>query len=140
MSNYGCHGGAGWGVSTSQYTKKDLQNKIEADKRKLLGEADAMSATVHLAAKVETDPSFFFFFRHTVDEHKRLQNLFWANSTACWDYDTFGQAMAFDSTYKNNAYGKPLVIVCNVNHHYRTIIFGFVLLGDEKKETYEWLL
>lgn len=48
--------------------------------------------------------------------------------------------MAFDSTYKNNAYGKPLVIVYGVNHHYRTTIFGFALLSEETIETYKWLI
>lgn len=88
--------------------------------------------------RVDTDPDYFC--RYTLDGDNRLQNSYWSDPTSCRDYKAFGQAMAFDSTYKNNAYGKPLVIVCGVNHHYRTSVFGFALLLDEKTATFEWLL
>ena len=39
-----------------------------------------------------------------------------------------------------NAYKKPFVVSLGINHHRRTIVFGFALLSDETEHTYIWLL
>ena len=45
------------------------------------------------------------------DEDKRLQSLFWSDSTARLDYACFGDVLAFDSTYKTNKYNLPFVLL-----------------------------
>lgn len=51
----------------------------------------------------------------------------------------FGHAIAFNTTYKTNAYRKPLLIWIGINHHFMTTPLGFALLIDEIKETYKWV-
>ena len=43
--------------------------------------------------------------------------------------------MAFDTTYKKNAYDKPLMPIVSVNHH-QTIVFALALLVDETTDTF----
>ncbi|KAL6323761.1 hypothetical protein AAG906_002229 [Vitis piasezkii] len=56
------------------------------------------------------------------------------------DYVCFGDVLAFDTTYRTNAYKKPLVVLVGVNHHHQTVVFGCALLMDESIGTYEWVL
>ena len=56
------------------------------------------------------------------------------------DYACFGDVLAFDTTYRTNAYKKPLVVLVGVNHHHQTVVFGCALLMDESIATYEWVL
>ena len=52
----------------------------------------------------------------------------------------FGDVLAFDTTYRTNAYKKPLVVLVGVNHHHQTVVFCCALLIDESVWTYEWVL
>ncbi|KAH9735079.1 protein FAR1-RELATED SEQUENCE [Citrus sinensis] len=63
-----------------------------------------------------------------------------ADCVARYDYQCFGDVLAFDATYKTNAYHKPLVTLVGTNHHFRTTVFGFALLVDETIDSYTWLL
>ena len=55
------------------------------------------------------------------------------------DYACFGHVLKFDTTYRRNAYKKPLVVLVSVNHHHQTVVFGCALLMDESIATYEWV-
>ena len=55
------------------------------------------------------------------------------------DYACFGDVLKFDTTYRRNAYKKPLVVLVSVNHHHQTLVFGCALLMDESIATYEWV-
>ncbi|KAH9698523.1 protein FAR1-RELATED SEQUENCE [Citrus sinensis] len=66
--------------------------------------------------------------------------LFWVDCVARYDYQYFGDVLAFDATYKTNAYHKPLVTLVGTNHHFRTTVFGFALLANETIDSYTWLL
>ena len=92
----------------------------------------------YLCAKVEVDPSFCYKF--SVDEEGWLTNIFCANSTLQIDYTSFDDVLAFDTTYRTNAYKMPLVVLVGVNHHHQTVVFGSALLIDENINTYEWVL
>ena len=74
-----------------------------------------------------------------MEEKARIRQ-FWCDGGSCADYALFGDVIAFDATYKTNAYRKPLVVILGINHHRRTIVFGFALLSDETEHTYTWLL
>lgn len=62
------------------------------------------------------------------------------NGTSQRDYRCFSDALAFDTTYRTNAFNKPLVIFVGVNNYFKTRVFGFALLQNEKTETYVWVL
>ncbi|KAL6347547.1 hypothetical protein AAG906_026072 [Vitis piasezkii] len=100
------------------FTQKDMYNHVDAMRRIEIKDGDAEAALAYF----------------------RLTNLFWADSTARMDYACFGDVLAFDTTYRTNAYKKPLVVLVGVNHHHQTVVFGSALLIDESVGTYEWVL
>ncbi|XP_058187790.1 protein FAR1-RELATED SEQUENCE 5-like isoform X1 [Rhododendron vialii] len=118
------------------FTLKDLQNKIEVERRVELKDGDAEGALGYLSARANADP--LFFFKYTVDEDNRLGKLFWADSKSRMDYAAFGDVLIFDTTYRTNAYKKPFVILAGVSNHFLTTIFGCALLVDETFATYTW--
>ncbi|RVW28179.1 Protein FAR1-related sequence 5 [Vitis vinifera] len=126
------------GYNNVGFTKKDLYNHVDADRRVHLRDGDAEGALAYLCGKSEMDPSFYY--KYNVDEDNHLANLFWADSTSKLDYSCFGDVLAFDTTYRTNAYKKPLVILVGINHHHQTIVFGSALLVDESVSTYTWVL
>ncbi|XP_059597879.1 protein FAR1-RELATED SEQUENCE 5-like [Vitis vinifera] len=120
------------------FTQKNIYNHVNAMRRSEIKDGDAEAALAYLCGKAEMDASFFYKFN--IDEESRLANLFWADSTARMDYACFGDVLAFDTTYRTNAYKKPLVVLVGVNHHHQTVVFGCALLIDESVGTYEWVL
>ncbi|XP_062088497.1 protein FAR1-RELATED SEQUENCE 5-like [Humulus lupulus] len=120
--------------------KKDLYNWIGRQRRQEAeeGETDAEGALGYLECLGLRDPDFYE--THTIDKDFRLADLFWADGNCRRDYNLFGEIMAFDTTYRKNAYNKPLLIFVGVNHHFRTIVFAVALLYDETEETYIWVL
>ncbi|XP_027351162.1 protein FAR-RED IMPAIRED RESPONSE 1-like [Abrus precatorius] len=126
----GGHAGVG-------FLKKDLYHHIDKKKGRVK-DRYAVTALSYLQSKAENDPLCFFKHTKTVDE--RLKHLFWSDRGSCFDYQVFGDVIAFDSTYKKHKYNKPLVIFCGYNHHEQTTIFGCALVLDETIETYKWVL
>ncbi|XP_062086395.1 protein FAR1-RELATED SEQUENCE 5-like [Humulus lupulus] len=122
------------------FMKKDLYNWIGSQRRQEAeeGETDAEGALGYLECLGLRDPDFYE--THTIDKDFRLADLFWADGNCRRDYNLFGEIMAFDTTYRKNAYNKPLLIFVGVNHHFRTIVFAVALLYDETEETYIWVL
>ena len=55
-------------------------------------------------------------------------------------YRNFGDVVAFDTIYRTDRYDMPFVPFTGVNHHYQSILFGFALVRDELKTTFEWVL
>ncbi|KAL6311958.1 hypothetical protein AAG906_007446 [Vitis piasezkii] len=91
------------------FTQKDIYNHVDAMRRSEIKDGDAETTLAYLCGKAEMDSSFFYKFN--IDEESRLANLFWADSTARMDYACFGDVLAFDTTYRTNAYKKPLVVL-----------------------------
>ncbi|KAL6131147.1 hypothetical protein ACLB2K_069525 [Fragaria x ananassa] len=120
------------------FTIKDMYNKLDSKRREILLESDAEAALAYMRGKVATDSHFYCKF--SIDEDNRLANMFWRDSNCLHDYTSFGDVLVFDSTYKTNPYGKPLVLFVGSNNHLSTTIFGFGLLTDETIESYIWLL
>ena len=78
--------------------------------------------------------------RYTKDEDGSLENLFWCDRQSRIEYKTFGHVLVFDTTYKCNAYNKPLIMLAGVNHNRKTIPFGCALVVHEKEESFIWVL
>uniref|UniRef100_A0A803MYH6 SWIM-type domain-containing protein n=1 Tax=Chenopodium quinoa TaxID=63459 RepID=A0A803MYH6_CHEQI len=66
--------------------------------------------------------------------------MFWCDRICQGNYKTFGSVIAFDMTYKVNAYNKPFVVIVGVNHHRKTVPLGVALVTNEKTVTYIWVL
>ncbi len=55
------------------------------------------------------------------------------------DYESFGDDVCFNTTYRKNKYGTPFVMFVGVNHYKQSIIFGIALLYDETSEAFMWI-
>ncbi|XP_062118326.1 protein FAR1-RELATED SEQUENCE 5-like [Humulus lupulus] len=117
--------------------KDDLYKGI-CKKYSTWDDCDTSTAMGYLEAK--KGPDNMFFYKYDVDKENRLKNLFWSDGTSQVDYQLFGDCLAFDSTYKTNRYGKPLVILLGSNNHDKTCVFGAALLDNETSTTYDWVL
>ncbi|KAF4396731.1 hypothetical protein F8388_004699 [Cannabis sativa] len=118
------------------FLPKDLYNRVAKKESVHLKNADAARAIGYFQHKADHDVDCFCRFSY--DGNNRLLNVMWADSKSREDYHLFGHSVAFDSTYKTNAYGKPLLVWLGVNNHFRSTIFGFALLSDESSDTYTW--
>ncbi|ESR41773.1 hypothetical protein CICLE_v10013892mg, partial [Citrus x clementina] len=126
------------GYSEVGYMRRDVENVVASQKRKQLQDFDSESCIAYLNGKKSSDPSFYF--EYTIDDEHRLGDIFWCDGGCRADYAIFGDVIAFDTTYRTNAYLKPLVVIVGINHHYKTTIFGFALLTAETEQAYTWLL
>ncbi|KAJ1418138.1 Zinc finger, PMZ-type [Sesbania bispinosa] len=118
------------------FRKKHMYNKIGEQRRNLC--SDAKGAIEYLSLLGLNDR--MMYYEHTVDEHGRLQHLFWSDGYSQVDYNIFGEVLAFDATYGKNKYLMPLVVFSGVNSHNRSTIFAAAIIANETEETYVWLL
>ena len=105
------------GPQNLRFTCKDIQNTLDASTRAEVGDSDLDITRAYFAVKFKHDPGLCF--EYTLDDENRLRNLFWADCIACYDYQCFGDVLAFNATYKTNAYHKPLVTLVGTNHHFK---------------------
>ncbi|KAJ1418115.1 MULE transposase domain [Sesbania bispinosa] len=118
------------------FRKKDMYNKIGEQRRNLC--SDAKGAIEYLGLLGLNDR--MMYYEHTVDEHGRLQHLFWSDGYSQVDYNIFGEVLAFYATYGKNKYLMPLVVFSGVNSHNRSTIFAAAIIANETEERYVWLL
>lgn len=81
-----------------------------------------------------------FKYEFTIDESNKLEHIIWAFGDSIWAYESFGDVVVFDSTYKIKCYEMPLGIWVGVDNHGNSIFFGCVLLQDEKISSFTWAL
>ncbi|XP_015962294.1 protein FAR1-RELATED SEQUENCE 5-like [Arachis duranensis] len=115
---------------------KDIYNAIEKQRR--AGASDTDNALKYLQMLKRRDPCMFW--KYSLDEQRRLHNIFWCDGASQYDFNVFGDVMGFDATYGRNKYKCPLVIFSGVDHHMRTVVFGCAVLSKEGEESYVWLL
>ena len=95
------------------FTKRDLYNQLDRDRRARMKDGDAECALVYLAGKADNDS--LFYYRYNVDDENKLSRLFWTDSISRHEYRYFGDVLAFDATYKTNVYKTLLVLLIGVN-------------------------
>ncbi|KAL6198203.1 hypothetical protein ACLB2K_027995 [Fragaria x ananassa] len=126
------------GYITFGFTRKDLYNKLDQQRRTTPFESDSEGALSYMSALAAKDPHFYC--RFSVDDEDRLVNIFWRDGNSYVDYMCWGDVLVFDSTYNTNVYDRPLVLFVGSNNHRGSILFGVGILGDETADTYTWLL
>ncbi|XP_057734037.1 protein FAR1-RELATED SEQUENCE 5-like [Arachis stenosperma] len=124
------------GFETVEFEIKDIYNAIEKQRR--VGASDAECALKYLCCLKRNDANIFWKF--SLDEERRLHNIFGCNGTSRHDYSVFEDVLGFDATYGRNRYKYPLVIVSGLDHHMRTVVFGCAILSNEVEKSYVWLL
>ncbi|KAL5812278.1 hypothetical protein ACOSQ3_027228 [Xanthoceras sorbifolium] len=78
------------GYASVDHTKKDLQNRTDAEHRTLLANSDADAIIGYMTTKSETNTEFFY--KYDVNEDGNLGNLFWADSMSRNDYRIFSES------------------------------------------------
>ncbi|KAE8676416.1 hypothetical protein F3Y22_tig00111614pilonHSYRG00098 [Hibiscus syriacus] len=127
-----------WGYHNVGFTHKDLYNALQRGKAKEIVDGDVNALIAYFDYKKHDDPGFFVTY--SVDESGVLHNLIWSDSTSRSDYICFGDVIAFDTKYKDNLYGRPIMPIVGANHHYNTIVFTTAIIADETSQSFEWLL
>ncbi|XP_074376745.1 protein FAR1-RELATED SEQUENCE 5-like [Apium graveolens] len=95
---------------------------------------------MHGGEELEEESGGNVFIRTLIDEEGRLKCLLWVVPRSLLAYKNFGDVIAFDTTYRTNRYVMPFVPFTGMNHHYQSVLFGFALMRDELKTTFEWIL
>ncbi|XP_074346426.1 protein FAR1-RELATED SEQUENCE 5-like [Apium graveolens] len=116
-----------------------LRNVVRDFRKDNLGVNDAQ-AGLDLLHRLEEESGRIFFIRALIDKEGRLKCLLWVDPRSLLAYKNFGDVVAFDTTYRTNRYAMPFVPFTGVNHHYQSVLFGFALMRDELKTTFEWVL
>ncbi|KAE8707279.1 hypothetical protein F3Y22_tig00110384pilonHSYRG00244 [Hibiscus syriacus] len=117
------------------FTHKDLYNALQRGKAKEIVDGDVNALIAYFDYKKHDDPEFFVTY--SVDESGALHNLIWSDSTSRSDYICFGDVIAFDTTYKDNLYGRLIMPIVGVNHHHNTIVFATTIIADETSQSFE---
>jgi hypothetical protein len=83
------------------------------------------------------DPEFTYSVQ--VDDDSRIMNLLWTTGNSRAQYNYFGDAITFDTTYRTNKYDMPFGLMVGVNNHFQSVIYAGVLLREERVENFEWV-
>ncbi|XVF20644.1 hypothetical protein REPUB_Repub12eG0019000 [Reevesia pubescens] len=126
------------GIQNIGLITKDLYNHFNMVSRDEIYNGDANAVIAYFQVKQESDIGIYM--NYSTDDENRLHNLFWADATSRSDYACFGDVVAFDTTYKKDAYDRLLMPIVGVNHHHQTIVFGIALLADKTTDTFVWVL
>ncbi|KAG2656113.1 hypothetical protein PVAP13_1KG056977, partial [Panicum virgatum] len=70
------------------------------------------------------DPGFMYSIDQ--DEDGRIKTMIWTNSKSRMQYEHFGDAITFDTTYKTNMYEMPFGLFVGVNNHFQSVLLGGV--------------
>ncbi|KAF1894767.1 hypothetical protein Lal_00021061 [Lupinus albus] len=105
--NFGSFAGQSGGYRYIGFSKKDMYNQIQRQRR--IGNGDTESALQYLKEQSKSDSAMYW--RHSVDEEGKLQQLFWADGCSIFDYSIFGDVLAFDATYGRNKYKFPVKVM-----------------------------
>lgn len=74
-----------------------------------------------------------------LNEDGRLRNVFWADARSRAIYESFGNAVTFDTTYLTNKYDMHFAALVGVNYHKNLILLGCGLLSNQDIQTFMWL-
>ncbi|KAL5827486.1 hypothetical protein ACOSQ3_019326 [Xanthoceras sorbifolium] len=121
------------GYASVDHTKKDLHNRIDAERRTLFSDSDVDAIIGYMTAKSKLDIEFFYDYQ--LNKDGTLGNLFWADSMSHNDYRIFDDILCFNTTYKTNAYRMPLVIFVGTIETYSWILKTFLLAMHGKYPT-----
>ncbi|XP_022853518.1 protein FAR-RED IMPAIRED RESPONSE 1-like isoform X2 [Olea europaea var. sylvestris] len=102
------------------------------------GDGDAQVMVEFLLHMQDKNPNFFYAI--DLNQDRRLKNVFWVDAKSRLDYESFGDVVFFDTTYKKNESKLPFVPFIGMNNHFQLLLLGCGLLGDQTKSTYGWLI
>ncbi|XP_048137295.1 protein FAR1-RELATED SEQUENCE 5-like isoform X2 [Rhodamnia argentea] len=115
---------------------RDCQNCIRSKRRDLISAGDCQSLIDHFNCLQSNGSNFSYTFQ--LDKEQRLTNFFWSDGVSKLDYETFGDVVVFDTTYRTSKYNMICAPFVGLNHHLKTVLFGCAFLLDETISSFEW--
>ncbi|KAG2583609.1 hypothetical protein PVAP13_6KG208606 [Panicum virgatum] len=119
-------------ANPAQHIRKET---IRALRAKLSREnlQDDIGKTLKLLDEMKrSDPHMLVRFK--LDGEGTIRSMFWCTGKNKVDYEHFGDAITFDTTYKTNLCSLPFGFFVGINNHFQSIIFGGVMLTSETTE------
>ncbi|CAN6253854.1 unnamed protein product [Urochloa humidicola] len=120
-------------VPTTKRSLKYLCQQINGEQ----AENDMQKTLQKFSELMKDDPGFKYIYQP--DEDGRMKTLMWTSSRSRVQYQYFGDAITFDTTYKTNLYDMPFGLIVGVNNHFQSILLARVLMTDETIETFQWV-
>nr|KAJ0222150.1 hypothetical protein LSAT_V11C200073640 [Lactuca sativa] len=121
------------------YVRGGLVSDFKNSTRNLnsyIGSRDAKFLVVNMMERKKNIPTFSFKFKVV---QKKLNALFWADETAKYNYNAFGDVVSLDATFNMNKYDMVFVPFTGIDNHKKCVTFGG-LLSREDGSSYSWLL
>ncbi|KAL6863757.1 hypothetical protein ACP4OV_016660 [Aristida adscensionis] len=82
--------------------RKDIYNYSSRYKRSRIEEGDARTVLSLMQRRQQSEPDFYFDYQTDAEGH--LMNLFCCDTQSRMDYQSFGDVVVFDSTYRMNSF------------------------------------
>ncbi|XP_052626901.1 protein FAR1-RELATED SEQUENCE 5-like [Lactuca sativa] len=102
-----------------------------------IGVRDAKFLVVKMLERKKNIPSFSFDFKVV---EKKLNSISWADETAKYNYNAFGDVVSLDATFSMNKYDMVFVPFTGIDNHKKCVTFRVGLLSREDASSYSWLL
>ncbi|XP_050229295.2 protein FAR1-RELATED SEQUENCE 5-like [Mercurialis annua] len=111
----------GGGAENIGFTKKDCYNYIDIEKNKMIEVGDSQSLVNHFKRKASEEGEMFYWDVQ-LDKMGRMTNFYWRDGRSKIDYDSFGDVVVFDTTYRTNRYELVCAPFVGMNHHWKNVI------------------
>ncbi|KAK3127150.1 hypothetical protein QOZ80_7AG0569060 [Eleusine coracana subsp. coracana] len=120
-----------------EYTIRDCYNQVSVQGITIIEAGDSQSLVSYF--KRRTNEEGMFYWDVQVDQEGRMTNFFYRDGKSRNDYDCFGDAVIFDTSYRTNKYNLICATFVGVDHHWQNVVFGCTFLLDESVASYVWL-
>ncbi|XP_015959597.1 protein FAR1-RELATED SEQUENCE 11 isoform X1 [Arachis duranensis] len=124
-------------VGCLPFTEMDVRNLLQSF-RNVERDNDAIDLIAMCKRLKDENPNFKYEFK--IDSNNRLEHIAWSYSSSVQSYESFGDAVVFDTTHRVDAYDMLLGIWLGVDNHGMTCFFGCTLLRDENMQSFSWAL
>ncbi|XP_022760640.1 protein FAR1-RELATED SEQUENCE 11-like isoform X2 [Durio zibethinus] len=117
------------------FTEIDVRNLLQSF-RNVNRDYDPIDLIAMCKKLKDENPNFQYDFK--LDGHNRLEHIAWTYASSVRLYETFGDAVVFDTTHRMDCYDMLLGIWVGVDNHGMTSFFGCLLLRDENMQSFSW--
>ncbi|KAK3437227.1 hypothetical protein EUGRSUZ_C01967 [Eucalyptus grandis] len=120
------------------FTLRDCHNFLQSKRRAFITAGDCQSLINHFNCLQLNGSNFSYTFQ--LDQEQRLTNFFWSDGISKLDYESFGDVVVFDATYRTNKYNMICAPFVGLNHHWKNVLFDCAFLLDETIASFVWAL
>ncbi|GMH25837.1 hypothetical protein Nepgr_027680 [Nepenthes gracilis] len=119
------------------YITEDQKSYLRTRRQRHMQHGEAGAILTYFQKKKMKNSGFFYELQ--LDSDDRITNIFWADVEMIIDYQYFGDAVMFDTTYRMDEGLRPFGAFTGFNHHRQIVVFGATLLYDKTVDSFAWL-